>query len=163
MLGSRLRKYNLITLAVAVLEFVLILCIPLVDLDGSSARRIGAYILATLFWICIIIEGVFVYRATQERKWMEQKCFRSRALKYSQPGVISFFRNIEASIADVMLFVSAILVVILAWTQIKTVWMIMVGISILFLSFNLHCILNGKNYRYLKLYKLYKEEHERDE
>ena len=160
MLDSRLKKYNLITIAIAVLEFIFVLCIPFVNLYGLSLQRIGAYILAALFWICIVIEGVFVHMATQERKWMERKRFRSRTLKYSQPGVISFFKNCEASIADVVLFTSATLVVVLAWTQIKTVWMIMTGISILFLSFNLHCILNGKNYRYLKLYK---EEHERDE
>lgn len=163
MLGSRLKKYNLITIAIASFEFILILCIPLVNLDGSFAQRIGAYILAALFWVCVATEGVFVHMATKERKWMEQKRFRCRALKYSQPGVISFFKNCEASIVDVVLFISAVLVVVLVWTRIKTAWVIMTGISILFLSFNLHCILNGKNYRYLKSYKLYKEEHERDE
>ena len=163
MLDQRLKKYNLITITIAVLEFILILCVPLVNLDGSSAQRIGAYVLATLFWICIAVEGIFVHMATQERKWMERRGFRNRVLKHSQPGVISFFKNFEASIVDAVLFASAILVVVLVWTQIKTGWMIMAGISILFLSFNLHCILNGKNYRYLKAYRLYKKEHERDE
>ena len=163
MLDQRLKKYNLITISLAVLEFVLILCIPLVNLDGSSAQKIGAYILAAFFWICIAIEGIFVHLSTQERRWMERRGFRNRALKHSPPGVISFFKNLEAMVVDIILFISAILVVILVWTQVKTGWMIMAGISILFLSFNLHCILNGKNYRYLKAYRLNKKEHERDE
>lgn len=163
MLDQRLKKYNLITILFAVLEFILILCIPLVNLNGSLAQKIGAYILAMFFWTSIASEGIFVYMATQERKWMERRCFRNRVMKHSQPGVISFLKNVEASVVDVVLFASAILVVVLIWSQTKTEWMIMTGISILFLSFNLHCILNGKNYRYLKMYRLYKKEHERDE
>ncbi len=163
MLDQRLKKYNLITISLAVLEFVLILCVPLVNLDGSSAQKTGAYILAALFWICIAIEGIFVHLSTQERRWMERRGFRNRALKHSPAGVISFFKNLEATVVDAVLFASVILVVILVWTQVKTGWMIMAGISVLFLSFNLHCILNGKNYRYLKSYRLYKKEHERDE
>lgn len=163
MLDQRLKKYNLITISLAVLEFILILCVTVVNLDGLSAQKIGAYILAALFWICIAIECIFVRLSTQERRWMERRGFRNRALKHSSAGVISFFKNLEATVADAVLFVSVILVVILVWTQVKTGWVIMAGISVLFLSFNMHCILNGKNYRYIKAYRLYKKEHERDE
>lgn len=160
MTDQRLKKYNLITIFLAVLEFVLILCVPLVNLDGSPAQKIGAYILAALFWICIAVEGIFVHLSTQERRWMERRGFRNRALKHSSPDVISFFKNQEATVVDVILFISALLVVILVWAQVKTGWMIMAGILVLFLTFNLHCVLNGKNYRYLKLYK---KEQKKDE
>ncbi len=163
MLDQRLRRFNLIAISLAVLEFLIILCVPFVNLDGSSAQRVGAYILAALFWICIAIEGIFVHLSTQERRWMERKGFRNRVLKHSPPGVISFFKSLEATVVDVILFISALLVVVLVWTQAKTGWMIMAGMSVLFLSFNLHCILNGKNYRYLNAYRLYKKEHEQDE
>lgn len=163
MLDQRIRRYNLITISIAVLEFVLILCTPLVNLDGSSAQKIGAYILAAFFWICIAIEGIFVHLSTQERRWMERRGLRNRALKHSPLGVISFFKNLEATVVDVILFASTILVVILVWAQVKKECMIMSGISILFLSFNLHCILNGKNYRYIKSLSKYAKEHEKDE
>lgn len=162
MLDQRLKKYNIITISLAVLESALILCIPLVNLDGSPSQRVGAYVLAAFFWIGIIVECIFVHLSTQERRRMERRGFRNRALKHSPPGVISFFKNLEATVVDVFLFISALLVVILVWTQVKTGWMIMAGISVLLLSFNLHCILNGKNYRYLKAYRLYKKEHEQD-
>ena len=163
MLEKRLIKYILITTAFAIFEFALILCVPLVNLDGLPAQRIGAYILAAVFWISIVAECILVHLTTQERRWIERRGFRDRHLKHSRPGVISFLKSIEATLVDVVLFISAVLVVILAWTQVKTEWMIMASISVLFLSFNLHCILNGKNYRYLKSYRLYKKEHEQDE
>lgn len=163
MLDSRLLKFNIATISLAFFEFVTILCIPFVNLDGSLVQRIGGYILATIFWISILVECVFVHLSTQERRWIERKEYRSKVLKYSQPGVVSFFKNPEATVADVILFITATLVVILMWTRVKNGWMVMADISILFLSFNLHCVLNGKNYRYLKSYRLYKKEHERDE
>lgn len=163
MLERRLLKYNLITMFLAILEFALILCISLVNLDGSPAQRLGAYILAAIFWICIIVECVFIHLSTHERRWIERREDQNIDLKHSPPGVISFFKNLESTVVDVILFVSAVLVVVIVWARIKTRWMIMTGISFLFLSFNLHCILNGKNYRYLKTYRHYKKEHEQDE
>ena len=163
MLGQRLIKYSNITISFAVFEFVLILCIPLVNIDGSLIQRVGAYIIAAAFWISIVMECVFSHLSTYERKYVERKEYRNRTLKHSQPGVISFFKNLEATIVDIILFLSAIIVVIIAWLQVKTGWMIITCTSVLFLSFNLHCILNGKNYRYIKALRLYKKEQERDE
>ena len=163
MLDGRLLKYNVVTISLAFLEFVSILCIPFVNLDGTLVQRISGYILATIFWISILVECIFVHFSTKERRWIERKEYRNKVLKYSQPGAISFFKNAEATVADVILFIAVTLVEILMWTQVKTGWMLMADISILFLSFNLHCILNGKNYRYLKSYRIYKKEQKKDE
>lgn len=150
------------TISLAILEFILFLCIPFVNIDGSSAQRIGAYILASCFWICIIVEGVFVHLSTKIRKRLNKKDFHSRALKYAHPGIISFFKNSEAIIVDIILYVSAIILMIIVWARVKNEWVFMINYSVLFLSFNLHCILNGRNYRYLKEYIIYKKEHERN-
>lgn len=163
MLDSRLLKYNVVTISLAFLEFVTILCIPFVSLDGLLVQRISGYILATIFWLSILIECIFVHLSAKERRWIERKENHNKTVKYSPPGVISFFKSPEAIVADVILFVTATLVVILMWAQVKTEWIIITDISVLSLSFNLHCVLNGKNYRYLKSYRLYKKEQKQDE
>ena len=163
MSGRRLLNYNLITIFLAVFEFALILCVPLVNIDGSPAQRSGAYILAAVFWICITAECVFTYLSTRERRRIEQREYQNKDLTHSPPGVVSFFKNSESTVADVILFVSSVLIAVLLWARVQNGWLIITGISFLFLSFNLHCILNGKNYRYLKTYRHYEKEHEQDE
>lgn len=69
----------------------------------------------------------------------------------------------EGLVADVVMFASLIAVIVIAWTQVKSQWLILSCVSVLYLSFNMHCLLNGKNYRYIKLLSNYKKEHERDE
>lgn len=163
MIGERLWKSILATLTLAVLAFVLLLCIPIGDLDGSALQRMLAYIFAAGFWLSVIAESVFVWLASRERKRLERRGYRDKSISHSPVGIISFFKSPEASGVDVFLFLSTITVVIFLWLQVKTSWMIMAGVSIWFLSFNLHCILNGRNYRYFKRLRLYKEERKRDE
>ena len=68
-------------------------------------------------------------------------------------GIMSFFKNKEAVVADIVLFISVILLGIILWMNVKIGWLIIGDVSFLVLSFNLHCILNGRNYRLLKSYK----------
>lgn len=127
--------------------------VPFVDVTGNSLQTVGAYSIALIFWGSIIIEIFFSYQCTKTRKAMEDRLFMLKSPHYSHPGVISFFKNREAFIADIILFASAILVAALLWRQAKTGWMILVGVSLFLLSFNMHCLLNGRNYRYYKALK----------
>lgn len=160
MLDQRLKIYNIITIVLAFLEFILFLCIPFVNIDGSTAQQVGAYIIASCFWCCITAECVFIYLTAKIRKSLSKKDFHSRTLKYAYPGVFSFFKNKEAIIVDIVLYASAIILMIIVWVRVKNEWMVMINYSVFFLAFNLHCILNGKNYRYLKQYRTYKKENE---
>ena len=56
--------------------------------------------------------------------------------------------------------VTVVNLMIIVWVRVKNEWVVMINYSVFFLAFNLHCILNGKNYRYLKQYRTYKKENE---
>lgn len=133
--------------------------VPLVNFNGKPMQAISAYLIALLFWGSIIAEIVFSRRCRKTRRAMEYRLFKYKPLRYSYPGVISFFKNREATVADISLFVSAIFVAALLWLRVKVGWMILFGISLFFLSFSLHCLLNGRNYRYYKAYAKSREEH----
>ena len=162
-LKTQINLYFLISVLLAVIPAVLILCIPLVSLEGSGFQKAGAYIISAVFWLCVILELWMVRMCNSERLWLERRKVRSRMLAQAGPGVISFIKTREGLIADVIMFVSLIAVIVIAWIQVRSQWVILSCVSVLYLSFNMHCLLNGKNYRYIKLFSNYKKEHERDE
>lgn len=162
-LKMQINKYFLISILLAVIPAVLILCIPSVSLEGTSAQKIGAYIMAAAFWLCILLELWMTRICSSKRRRLEQRAVRSRLLAKSNPGVISFLKTREGMIADITMFASLIAVIVITRTQVKSQWLVLSCVSVLYLSFNMHCLLNGKNYRYIKLLSNYKKEHERDE
>ncbi len=160
---TQISLYFLILIMLAVIPAVLILCIPLVSLDGSQAQKIGAYILAAGFWLSIILELLMTLICSSKRKKLEQQKTKDKALSKSKSGVISFFKTPEGKIADLAMIISFVAVIVIICMQVKSQWLILGCVSVLYLSFNMHCLLNGKNYRYIKLISNYKKEHGRDE
>lgn len=147
------KKMNInvfLCIGMACLQFVLLLLIPLSNIEGTKTQQMIAYIIAFLFWTSLIGEIVFVRLSSNERKRLDRKLHKGKEINQSFSGIFSFLKNKEAMIADITLFLSVILLGIIIWTNVKTSWMIIGDVAFLALSFNLHCILNGKNYRYLK-------------
>lgn len=153
MLERKMKRYVFLSIVMACLQFVLIICIPFVGIDGTILQRILAYIIAFLFWSSIVFEVILARWADHERRKLERRLYRSREIKQSLSGVFSFLKNTEALVTDVVLFISVIFLGIIIWMHIKTSWIIISIVSILILSFSLHCILNGRNYNFLKEYK----------
>lgn len=147
---TKLNKYVFVCIGIACLQFFLLLLIPYSNIEGTKTQQIMAYVIAFLFWSSIIGEIVFVRISSNERKKLDRKLHKGREINQSLPGVLSFLKNREAIVADIILFLSVTLLGIIIWTNVKTGWIIVGVVSALVLSFNLHCILNGKNYRYLK-------------
>lgn len=162
-LKTQINYYFLMSILLAVIPAVLILCIPLVNLEGTGPQKVWAYIMAAAFWLCVILELLMIRKCSSERKWLERRKVRSRTLTQANLGVVSFLKTREGLIADIVMFASLIAVIVVVWTQVKSQWLILSCVSVLYLSFNMHCLLNGKNYRYIKLLSNYKKEHERDE
>lgn len=150
MSGVKLNRYVFLSIGMAGLQFLLLLLIPYSNIEGTKAQQMMAYIIAFLFWASIIGEVVLVRLASRERKRLDRKLCKGKEINQSLFGVFSFFKNKEAIVTDIILFLSVILLGVIIWTNVKTSWIIIGVVSVLVLSFNLHCILNGKNYRYLK-------------
>lgn len=110
------------------------------------------YILAGVFWLAIIAECILFRICTIERMKYE-KIYKIQHRQKLPIGLITFISNAEAVIADTVLLFSALSLTAIAIFQIRSNWFILLVIVLLFLSLNLHCILNGRNYRYYKWYK----------
>ncbi len=132
--------------------------IPLVSFHGTLLQIIGAYLIAVLFWGAVIGETVLAFCCRRVREEMENSIFRCESLQQSRPGMISSFKNREGMITDIILFLSMACVIVMLWLQVQVEWMILVGVLLFLLSLYLHCIFNGRNYRYYKAYTKKKKE-----
>lgn len=147
---KELKIFVIITAVFAAAESALLLCIPFVNINGLPKQRVSAYVLAAAFWFCVLAELVFVVIASKIRKKAESDKKSGQTSKRPLPGIICFFRNPEAAAADVIFLLSAIGIALIIILKVEIKWLIIAGISVLLLSFNLHCIMNGRNYRYLR-------------
>lgn len=149
--------YIRMTLVIMSIQFLMLFIIPVVNIHGTNFERIFAYIVATIFWSCMIIIIVLTFKTSGKRRVLEKNMEHKRLKRKYRTGVISFFKNQEAMIADLILFVSCVFSIGLIALEINIDWLVYIMISLFFFAFNLHCLLNGKNYRYLKLYKKIQE------
>ncbi len=116
---------------------------------GSNLKdktMIVMYISGAAFWIGLIGTILMAFKINKSRKASYR--FNERFGNPKQLGIIHFFQNTEAFIADVAMFVSIVAFIIAKiWISEITVSFILLAVFIF--SFGMHCMLNGINYRWL--------------
>lgn len=152
-----IKKYKLLFYLSFICFFasgISILCVPVTNVYDGGIRKVLVYVVACLFWVGVICGFLLFFKANSLRKAIERKNRRNNKdiSLDSRIGVVSFFKNREAKFCDVLLFASAILFAVLTVLKIEIEWLIIISATLLFLSFSLHCFLNGKNYMYIKSY-----------
>lgn len=112
-----------------------------------------------LFWIGLILgtaAQIMLHRcykhhlhSGRERKRGQRKT-AAEAMKPQQPGMIRFFSNKEAKIADIILAAGLLgtAISIAVTNGVGYSCYVFIGISVF--SFCMHCILNGRMYLYVK-------------
>ncbi len=155
MLPYKLNVFLDLSLLSYIVSSVSILGVWLSDYNGTNEKRIFAYFTAILFWLGMICGTILFYKENKCRKMMMR---RSKYKDIKLPrnikiGAVSFFNNKEAAIVDVLLFVVTLMVLILSIFKVKIEGLIIVSVMLWFLFFILHCFFNGKNHKYIKLYK----------
>ena len=122
--------------------------IPLGDFNGSAAQAIAAYAIGAVFWICTILGYSLLFFLNRQRKI---DCQKMKTQSPPRFGIISFFRNTYGRIADVLCAVSLIGVVIsMIFAGKDAGWITYSLIAVFIFSFQMHSILNGENFEYIK-------------
>lgn len=150
-----LRRNLIISFTACVMGAVSLMIIPLTKIDGDIIQRFSAYFTALIFWGSIAVETTFSFLSKKARARIIKKLSDSESekLRLLKAGIISFFKNREAIAADITFFCSIIFVLTSIIFELRTQWLILSSVSLLFVSFSLHSILNGQNYIYCKEYK----------
>lgn len=147
---SKIRDFNLfVTLSIVfsvVSSASIIACIFIGT--NEATNKILRLVFPIVFWFALIAEQVFIWRANSLRKYFEATG-KKRRIRMN-PGIVSILQTEAGAIADIVFAVSLVVFVILMATGIGEKAIQYIFIFLLVLSFRLHCILNGKNFRYKK-------------
>lgn len=126
-----------------------ILFMPVVSKAGENNRQVFM-LMGTVFWGSAIVGYTMILLANAERKWFLKNKVGIDNKMNCLPGIITFFANIPATIADVVTFLSVVLTVIINFTNRRYDYISYVLLFLLVLSLNMHCLFNGRIYKTTK-------------
>lgn len=117
----------------------------------NEENKLFAVIIPVVFWLGLIGEQFFMWRADYYRKMLENKNGRYPERIRGKPGIFSVFKTTQGAVADVLFLISLAVFAFFAFRKVGegSLQYILIGFAIL--SFRLHCTFNGINYRYKKL------------
>lgn len=141
---STVNLMNLSILFIAVSSLSLI-GVAVSDFGGNGVQRFFAYFTGVVFWAFLLAGYVLLFAVSKRRKADQRTTMTNK-----RPGIICFFTGKAAKIADIGMFAAIILSLVFSFVPgISTVVRI-ICIALLVLSVQMHCILNGVNYRYIR-------------
>ncbi len=143
------KKTDLIWLVVSIALFlcmsVSFLLMPIETSATLSGLSVTAFIAGIAFWLFLLLgcvsQAILTYR---RNKWYVINRVRYGKIKQGKLGIISFFQNKYAMIADITLAVSFLTLVCLQLFGYNTGYICYVLVCTCSFSFCMHCILNGK-------------------
>lgn len=112
------------------------------DYQGNIINVIMAYAVGVLFWLGLIIGYVLLFILSKHRKAKTKP-------KKSKPGIIVFFSNKPAKIADLTMVGSLILTLVFTFIPFLSFGIEIVFLAILVFSIHMHCLFNGVNFKYI--------------
>ncbi len=130
--------------------FLLIWSIAILLMPIASMQRevthIPMFISGGGFWIGLIGTIAMAVMINNARKRSDR--LRNKRPEVKRVGLISFFQNREATIADISMFVSIVCFIVTRICMDNIYWLFVFLATFVF-SFGMHCMLNGKSYIYL--------------
>lgn len=130
---------------------VSILLMPLTE-KPQEHRRIMVILIGLCFWIPAITGYVLIAVANQERKHISNQELDGNVKMDCYPGIITFFSNVPATVFDVAMILSFLMLIIINFTDWKYEYVTYVLLFLMVLSLNMHCLFNGRIYK-VKKYK----------
>lgn len=117
--------------------------------SGSGlATRLLQIAFGILFWLGLLGEQRLLWKVNAFRK-RDARVAKNK--KHNEkPGIFAVWNNTYGAVADVVFAISLLLFVVLVAIGAGEKILQYILIFLLVLSFRLHCILNGKNFNYIK-------------
>lgn len=131
---NKLKKQELISILAFVFSSASFMLFYFVDYQKNNFTKALGYLLPAIFWLGLIIAVVMQILISLKLKMEVTK---------NRIGVVSFFKNKYAVVFDALMIVSIIITVILLIKHTNS-FIVFLIISLLIISFEMHCILNGK-------------------
>lgn len=126
-----------------------VLIMPMATKIAEEERSV-LILTGLIFWISLIAGYSLLFVANKERKYFIRRKLDGDVSMGCRPGIITFFDNIPATIADVAMIASFVLFVGVNFTELKYGYISYVLLFILGFSLNMHCLFNGRIYKATK-------------
>ncbi len=126
-----------------------ILIMPMATKVGEEDRTV-LLLSGLVFWISCIAGYTLLFMANKERKYFIRRKLNGDPSMDCKPGIITFFDNVPATIADVAMIASFLLFVGMYFTELKYEYISYVLLFIFVFSLNMHCLFNGRIYKITK-------------
>lgn len=140
----RQRKFLLFVISLFVLSTSIVL-MP-VGTANKEKSVIPLIIAGTLFWIGFI--GTLWTTININLSRRASPVFNELYPDLRKFGLIHFFQNKPAIIADIAMFASIIMMIVVRLLEKSNTWLF-VAIALIVFTFGMHCMLNGINYIYV--------------
>ena len=142
------KKTDIVLMGVSVLSFFLLaisfLIMPLGNETLTEDVSANTILCGVLFWVSLIT-GITTQCVLAHRRKMWYQINRIRKIRVVQKiGLVSFFKNIGAAVADIFTAVSLVGFVVSMVVTDGVGYICYVMIALFVFSFSMHCILNGK-------------------
>lgn len=131
---NKLKKQEFISVFTFVLSSVSFMLFYFVDYQKNNFAKALGYLLPAIFWLGLIIAVIMQILISSKLKMEITK---------NRIGVVSFFQNRYAAIFDGLMIVSFIITAILLIKHTNS-FIVFFIIALFVISFEMHCILNGK-------------------
>lgn len=120
---------------------------------ANTTRRnpISVIMVGLMFWIFAIAGYVLLTLADRERKRFVLKHREDLNAQNGRPGIITFFSNIPAVVADTAMVCTVILLITAQFTKLKDTYFVYIMLFVLNFSLHMHCLFNGKIYLMTKI------------
>ena len=126
------------------------------SVNSSAQGRMFVVAVGLTFWISALSGYTFIFIANRIRKKIMGQITSDYAILRGRPGIICFFSNIYATVADTAMFLSFVLFAVVNFTELKTSYWAYIFLFLLIFSLHMHCLFNSKIFKLLQLLKVFK-------
>lgn len=148
--AKRLEKLYWLSVVFLTIMSATVLIMPVVN-SASYENRFSVVVVGLLFWLSGIAGYASIIMANKERKWYVTNQLGEEISMGCRSGVITFFANIPATVADVAMMTSFLLFVVINFTEYKDSYLSYVLLFLFLLSINMHCLFNGRIYKSIQI------------
>lgn len=144
------KQVDSIWMGVSVFSFLSLsisfLLMPLGSETSNGSLSVYTLVAGIMFWVSLFL-GIVTQCVLSHRRKMWYVIHRVRRLRTGQKtGLVSFFENPFAAVADIALIITLIGLIITVVLAQGGEYLYYILISVLVFSFSMHCILNGKTF-----------------
>ena len=141
---ARRGKFLLYIFFLAVISFSFVL-MPIAE-SLKEWSFVPLLLVGVLFWVGAVGLLIVLININYSRRNSAE--FKRMYPDLRRFGLVSFFKNAPAAIADILLFISLTgEIILLIFTDLY--YLKFIGIAVIVFSFGMHCMLNGVNYIYV--------------